>query len=63
MTAWAAGLRHNIRKQNRPIIPVFNPLSVPMKFKSPVTGVFGSARRETGKGYDYRAMNIKPYHV
>ncbi|EEG7395954.1 hypothetical protein G3S04_004205 [Salmonella enterica subsp. enterica] len=38
MTAWAAGLRHNIRKQNRPIIPVFNTLSVPMKFKSPVTG-------------------------
>ncbi|EAO6064829.1 hypothetical protein A4M54_21615 [Salmonella enterica subsp. enterica serovar Saintpaul] len=43
MTAWAAGLRHNIRKQNRSIIPVFNTLSVPMKFKSPVIPFFGSS--------------------
>ncbi|EBZ7977782.1 hypothetical protein EGM21_19365 [Salmonella enterica subsp. enterica serovar Enteritidis] len=46
MTAWAAGLRHNIRKQNRSIIPVFNTLSVLMKFKSPVTGVFGSLEQK-----------------
>ncbi|ECW6508649.1 hypothetical protein AF469_24245 [Salmonella enterica subsp. enterica serovar Typhimurium] len=48
MTAWAAGLRHNIRKQNRSIIPVFNTLSVLMKFKSPVIPFFGSRERKRG---------------
>ncbi|TGH76236.1 hypothetical protein E5S35_22660 [Escherichia coli] len=48
MTAWAAGLRHNIRKQNRSIIPVFNTLSVLMKFKSPVIAFFGSQKWRRG---------------
>ncbi|EAP6438095.1 hypothetical protein DCJ21_20345 [Salmonella enterica subsp. enterica serovar 4,12:i:-] len=48
MTAWAAGLRHNIRKQNRSIIPVFNTLSVLMKFKSPVIPFFGSQKWRRG---------------
>nr|QDY98062.1 Hypothetical protein [Leclercia adecarboxylata] len=46
LTAWAAGLRHNIRKQNQSIIPVFNALSVSMKFKSPVMVFFGSQRKK-----------------
>ncbi|WP_206753549.1 hypothetical protein, partial [Escherichia coli] len=48
LTAWAAGLRHNIRKQNRSIIPVFNTLSVLMKFKSPVIAENGSQRQKRG---------------
>ncbi|HJF72704.1 MAG TPA: hypothetical protein K8W15_00685, partial [Gallibacterium anatis] len=48
LTAWAAGLRHNIRKQNRSIIPVFNTLSVLMKFKSPVILFSDLWRREEG---------------
>ncbi|EFA5113563.1 hypothetical protein DFZ12_22985 [Escherichia coli] len=53
MTAWAAGLRHNIRKQNRSIIPVFNTLSVLMKFKSPVIAFFGSQQKKDRSVYRF----------
>ncbi|ECL4293475.1 hypothetical protein CRW69_25385 [Salmonella enterica subsp. enterica serovar Newport] len=58
MTAWAAGLWHSIRKQNRSIIPVFNALSVPMKFKSPVPPEIGSERKKREGVCTYRTVCI-----
>ncbi|HAS1508121.1 TPA: hypothetical protein I4D46_17565 [Enterobacter hormaechei] len=61
-------MRHNIRKQNQLIIPVFNALSVSMKFKFPVMVFFGSAQKKRenhiGMAYSYAGhLHIQTLYI